>query len=93
MQTFSNEAGEKVRLLGEEIRVFHIHDSIYGMDPHMFPYFGYINWSDFLKALKDIGFDGVFSLETAPSKKLDEESFNEIGIALGNLAKRMVKKI
>lgn len=93
VQTFTDEAGEIVRKLGSEIRVFHIHDSIYGMDPHMFPYFGRINWEDFLKALKEIEFDGVFSLETMASPKLDIESFDEFGIALANLARKMIAKI
>ncbi len=93
VQTFTNEAGEVVRKLGSEIKAFHIHDSIYGMDPHMFPYFGRINWDDFLKAVKEIGFKGVFSLETMASPKLDPESFDEFGIALANLAKRMVEKL
>ncbi len=93
VQTFTNEAGEVVRKLGSEIKVLHVHDSIYGMDPHMFPYFESIKWDDFLKALKEIGYNGVFNLETMTSPKLDPESFDEFGIALGNLAKKMAAKI
>lgn len=52
-----------VRLLGKELRVLHIHDNKGSGDLHLLPYFGVIDWKDFGQALREVGFDGVFSYE------------------------------
>ncbi len=57
--------GDEVRRLGTEIRVLHVHDNGGQRDEHLLPYRGIIDWSDFALALRQIGFDGVFSLEPA----------------------------
>ena len=55
---------EEVRTLGKEIRVLHVHDNKFGSDLHLMPYFGVIDWEKFAFSLKEIQFDGSFSLET-----------------------------
>lgn len=82
--------GACVRELNGEIRIFHIHDNKIGRDLHLFPYSGIIDWQDFAKALKDIDFKGVFSLETIPSAKLDDEIFSDMCIALRKIAQQII---
>ena len=60
----------------DKIKVLHIHDN-HGMnDEHLIPYMGVIDWKEFVLALKEIEFDGVFSMEAKlkdflPSAPLD----------------------
>ena len=53
-----------VRMAGSDLRVMHVHDN-HGTynDEHLVPYMGIIDWKEYYKALVEIGFDGVFSLE------------------------------
>ena len=76
---------DAVRDLGNEIRAFHIHDSIPDRDLHLFPYFGKINWNDFSIALKDINYQGALCLETAPPHILTDEIYEELCISLAKL--------
>lgn len=77
---------EEVRRLGQEIRVLHVHDNRYGLDLHLMPYLGVIDWKKFADALRDIGFNGAFSLETEPPSKLSDELFDEMGRVLAKIA-------
>lgn len=59
------DPGEAVRLTGKKyLRVLHVHDNNGVGDFHWLPGTGVVDWADFSRALQDIGFDGVFSLET-----------------------------
>lgn len=71
------DLAEETRRLDKEIRVLHVHDNRYNRDMHLNPYDGIINWESFGKALRDVQFDGVFSLETAPGAKLPDALFQE----------------
>lgn len=82
--------GDEVRRLGSEIKVFHIHDNRGSLDEHRFPYFGIIDWGDFSKALRDIGFDGVFSLEATVPGKLPGDLYDEMCRSLCNIAKSII---
>lgn len=73
-----SNVGEAVRRLGAQIRVLHIHDTKCGLDLHLMPYMGVIDWKDFSKALRENDFDGVFSLETVPNPALEEALFDEV---------------
>ena len=81
---------ESVVSCGREIRAFHIHDNKFGMDLHMMPFSGNINWTEFSEALKEIEFDGVFSLETAPSPKLSDGLFEEMSRMYAKVAKEII---
>ncbi len=64
-------AGAAVRLCGDLLKVLHIHDNDGQRDSHTPPFFlsGVYNttdWEDFKKALHDIDYHGVVSLECYP---------------------------
>lgn len=82
---------DEVRACGEYIRAFHIHDNSHGADLHAFPYFGIIDWADFAQSLKDIHYDGFFSLEVTPPAKLPDDLFEEACLYLMKLSRRVVK--
>lgn len=86
--------GDAIRKMGDKIACFHIHDSNAKHDLHMLPGTGVIDWDDVCAAIKEIGYKGVFSLESnnAPKnwpKELYEE-YNRFGF---RLAEYMVSKI
>ena len=85
------DPAEAVRAIGKEyLRVLHVHDNDGVSDFHWLPETGVINWTDFSKALHDIGFEGVFSLETNVNPKgLKPEEFYKKKIELAATAKRL----
>ncbi len=85
--------GDEVRRLGDKLRVLHVHDNKLNSDLHMMPYFGIIDWSEFALALKDINFDGCFSLETIPPRKLSNDIFEDMCKLLLKIAKEIVSCI
>lgn len=82
--------GDEVRRLGNMIAAFHIHDNNGSSDQHRFPYYGKLDWSDFRKALTDIGFRGVFSMEAIVSQKLPPHIYEEMCGALNSIAKHII---
>ena len=59
-----------VRILGKEyLRVMHVHDNNGAHDQHLLPYTGVIDWNAYAEALTEIGYDGVFMLETGVKGK------------------------
>lgn len=85
--------GEEVRRLGSEIRVMHVHDNWGSLDLHLMPYFGVIDWKDFANALKDISFDGSFSLETMPPATLPDDPFEDMCRLYAKTAKAITADI
>ena len=84
---------EAVRLLGKEyLRVLHIHDNDGVHDYHYTPYYGVIDWQDFKTALKEIGFEGSVSLETAVPKKIPEPAREKMRIGLAEIAKEIARQ-
>ncbi len=55
--------GDAVRMAGKNLKVLHVHDNLQLPDPHLVPGMGTIDWKDFMAALRETDFDGVFSLE------------------------------
>ena len=88
---FNLNVAEEVRKIKDKLQVLHVHDNNFGIDSHLFPYFGTVKWKEFGKALKDINFNGVFSLETEPPSSLSDELFEKTGKFLCDLAKSIVK--
>lgn len=82
---------EELRKVGDIVKVLHIHDNDRERDSHKLPFCGSIDWADFGKALKDIDFTGVFSLETCPSAKLPDDIFEDMSKALAKMAKFIVE--
>ncbi|MBO4897610.1 MAG: sugar phosphate isomerase/epimerase [Clostridia bacterium] len=73
---------DEVRRLGDRLKVLHVHDNKCGKDLHLMPYSGTVDWTAFARALQDIGFNGVFSLETAPAPNLPDSLFEKSSIML-----------
>lgn len=61
---FGEEAPNIIRDFGPLIQCTHLHDNI-GADAHQIPFTGDINWKETISAFKDIGYDGVMSVEYA----------------------------
>ncbi len=55
---------EYVQKLGGRIKALHIHDNNGTSDQHLACYTGTIRWSDFYKALKQIGYTGDLNFES-----------------------------
>jgi len=85
------KTGDAIRLLGDNIKVLHTHDNMGDSDTHQFPYTGIIDWKDFGKALKDINFDGVLSMETAPKADLSDDEFEKKSKELAIIARKIVE--
>jgi len=78
--------GDEVRRLSDKIKVLHIHDNSGKKDEHLSPHEGVIDWQDFSSALKEIGFDGVLSLEIVPKESLPTDEFERQSIKLAQIA-------
>ena len=57
---------ESIKMLGDHLKILHVHDNDGEDDKHLPPYYGNIDWAEFAEALYEIGFEGVLSLETSP---------------------------
>ncbi len=66
-----------LRELGDAVRAIHAHDNDGSYDYHGAPCTGVIDWADFVRALREIGFTGAFSMETHPDKSLPDAEFEK----------------
>ena len=82
--------GDAVRILGSDLRVLHVHDNRFGRDSHDIPYFGSADWDSFYEGLKDVGYNGVFNLETEAPWKLDEPLYDEMTLMIIKIAKQIM---
>lgn len=80
---------ESVKALGKELRVLHVHDNKFRIDMHLPPFYGSFKWTEFCQALKEIEFDGVISLETAPSSGHNKELFEEMMVMFHKMAQQI----
>lgn len=85
------DPGDAVREIGKQyLRVIHVHDNNGVSDLHWLPETGVIDWTNFTSALKEIGYDGVFSLETnVKAKDLSPEELMKKRIELAETARRL----
>ncbi len=60
--SFKKTAPEHIRTLGSLIRCTHLHDNT-GRDSHQLPFTGTIDWQATMGAFREIGYDGVISVE------------------------------
>ena len=67
-----------MREYAQYIKVLHVHDNRKRRDEHLMPFYGSIDWKDFYKALCEVNFDGVLSLECAPSKQLPTDIMEDL---------------
>ena len=71
----------------ECLKILHCHDNDGKNDLHLPPCEGNIDWRSVTQALHGIGFDGVFNLETEPTKNPDASNARKCEIELAKIAK------
>ena len=52
-----------LNILGSRLKLLHVHGNYATRDSHLPPAIGSVDWEDAIAGLKEIGFDGFFSLE------------------------------
>ena len=88
------QVADQIRMLGDKLQAIHVHDNDGLKDQHLWPGQGVVDWKEAAKALREIGYQGVFSLETAPfrdpegdgNEQLPAEDFLAKAKILANLA-------
>ena len=81
---YGHSPADMVRMIGKEyLATLHVHDNDGHSDLHWRPGEGVVDWADFGRALREIGFEGVVNLETAPARSEDEgeRTANELALA------------
>lgn len=63
MLSGNGDPAAMARTLGSRLKLLHIHDNDGKRDKHLLPFEGIIDWQSFAKALSDIAYDGILSLE------------------------------
>lgn len=92
LTAFSTELhlGQEIRKCGKQIKVLHTHDNYGYNDQHNFPGMGMADWKDGVKALHEIGFSGVFSLEVRFPNIFSEQVFESSCRLAACMAKEIV---
>ena len=80
------QVGPEIRKCGDLIKVLHVHDNWGATDQHNFTGFGIIEWGDVMAALREINFDGVFSLELVFPQECSTPVFEQACRLAFNLA-------
>lgn len=78
---------DEVKRVGDKLKVLHCHDNVISRDIHLLPFFGTLDWKKFAQALKEINFNGSFSIETTPPEGLPNYLFEEASKLLVNIIK------
>ncbi len=65
MRGLNTSAPEMIRELGPRVKALHLHDNDRHRDFHMLPFTGSVEYEPVVKALCDIGYKGVFTLESS----------------------------
>ncbi len=85
---FGLSPAEAVRLIGKDwLACLHVHDNDGRHDYHWLPFRGVVDWADFSRSLREIGFEGSLSLETDVSGKLPDAVRNDWEKALAATAR------
>ena len=58
-----HKQSEALKAVGPRLKMLHIHDNFASGDVHLPPFFGTIDWKDFIVGLKAIGYEGDFNYE------------------------------
>ena len=69
---------DAVLMIGDKLQALHVHDNNGKSDEHKLPWHGTADWEGFGRALREIGFDGVFSYETGPASALPAELYGDM---------------
>ena len=79
---------ESIKRLGHRLKSTHIHDNT-GVDEHLLPMYGDINFRELMKALKQIDYKGDLSLEV----KYAANIIDDFGVETYKYALEILKKI
>ncbi|MBR6572416.1 MAG: sugar phosphate isomerase/epimerase [Clostridia bacterium] len=83
-----------LRVLGDRVKVLHLHDNDGIVDKHLPPFTGVAYWDLILKGLHDIGYKGNINFETYKTldnvSKTDKESIIKL---LGQTGKHIMEKV
>ena len=69
---------DAVHMIGDKLQTLHVHDNSGRSDEHKLPWFGSADWEGFGRALREVGFTGVFSYETGPSRSLPPDLYGDM---------------
>ncbi|MBE7042922.1 MAG: sugar phosphate isomerase/epimerase [Ruminococcaceae bacterium] len=61
-----------LKQIGSRLACTHVHDSYYGSDLHVPPFFGQIDWKSHMEHLKEINYSGMLSFEPVYGQMPDE---------------------
>ena len=87
---FGDDCGDMVRLIAPVLKTLHVHDNLGDKDAHLPPYQGTINWESFTKALREIGFDGVLSIEASLDvRDKTQEGHREAACRMAEIARKL----
>ncbi len=92
MRGVDTSAPEMIRALGRRLKALHIHDNDLHYDLHQLPFTMAIDFNEVLRALKEIGYNGYFTLEASEYPKscgCTEENVRSAIEAMASAAKRM----
>ena len=82
-----------IKTLGSDLETLHVHDTMCGQDRHLIPFQGEVDWSKFIKGLKEIGFNGCISLETQIGKNTPNPMRENMQISLSKIARWIAEQI
>lgn len=86
-EALGRDVYEDICMLGGGLAALHVHDSAFGQDRHSIPFQGLVDWDGFTRGLKQIGFNGVMSLETQIDGRTPEPMRTQMQIALAGIAR------
>lgn len=84
---------KSVRLLGDDLRVLHVHDNNGRDDAHAIPFQYDLDWDNFIKGLREIKFQGCMSLETRVRLKTPEPMRTEMQKSLSKIARFLATQV
>ncbi len=84
---------EFARMLGDRLQVLHMQDGDGEDDSHVPPTLGRIDWDDFVKALVEVDYQGVLSMESSYRRFGGVNHILETGRFLSEIGKNLARKI
>ena len=92
MRGLDTSAVEMIKALGDSLAALHIHDNDKWKDLHQLPFEGQIDFCAVVKALKDVGYKGEFTLEAdSYLKKYTEENVLDGLREMARVARRLAE--
>jgi len=82
---------DAVRIMGDKLTTLHVHDNDGKSDYHWVPGEGRMKWGGFGKALEDVGYKGVFSLEGGVTRRMPADLHEYFASNLCNVARYIIE--